>query len=311
MKLVRYHFASASAALLTFFMALHCFAPVIIHHGDGRVFRVTIKRGPTLFPKHPRVDEEVTFSAAAVSSQSRPLTYAWKFGDSTGETNGATETGSAEVTHTYKTPGYYRVRLSVTDDYRAYTGNTWLSYDAEDSGLLTIFVGCPAAPLNTANVTALIRKNEGVSDTVYFDTATPPHPTIGIGFNLDRRDARRALKTVGADYDSVMAGASLTFSQIDELFEADLQKAIRLGRAIVGGPAYDKLPEAAKEVVIDMTFNLNTKFREFRKMLHALRVGDLETAADELEDSEFFEQVGLRGPRLKLLLLNCGRASSN
>ena len=44
-----------------------------------------------------------------------------------------------------------------------------------------------------AEVQRRIGINEGYSSTVYMDSASPPNPTIGVGFNLNRSDARQAL----------------------------------------------------------------------------------------------------------------------
>jgi GH24 family phage-related lysozyme (muramidase) len=76
---------------------------------------------------------------------------------------------------------------------------------------------------------AFIAEHEGRVPYVYDDytgAAWKPggknkgDPTIGIGFNLARKDAREKLEAVGADYDKIMAGKEqLTNAQQDKLFE--------------------------------------------------------------------------------------------
>jgi len=50
----------------------------------------------------------------------------------------------------------------------------------------------------------MIAESEGNKPCMYKDTLG--HPTIGIGFNLDRSDAREKITSVGADYDNVKSG---------------------------------------------------------------------------------------------------------
>ena len=71
----------------------------------------------------------------------------------------------------------------------------------------------------------LIEQHEGRRAKVYLDTAG--HPTVGIGFNLDRADAGAKLSALGLDPGAVREGAvTLTDDQVDELFEPDLATAI-------------------------------------------------------------------------------------
>ncbi|MFG1899903.1 glycoside hydrolase family protein [Micromonospora carbonacea] len=127
---------------------------------------------------------------------------------------------------------------------------------------------------------------------VYVDTKG--HPTVGIGFNLDRADARARLAAVGANYDDVRAGrVNLTQVQITILFEQTIAEATTDAYALV--PNFDLLSTARQAVLIDMIFNLGrTGVAQFQDMLAALNRGDYETAASEMENSAWKQQMGTR-----------------
>jgi hypothetical protein len=55
--------------------------------------------------------------------------------------------------------------------------------------------------MDTSQAETRIAEYEGKRAHVYTDT--PGHPSVGIGFNLDRHGAKDALQAVGADYDKV------------------------------------------------------------------------------------------------------------
>ncbi|MBL0189316.1 MAG: glycoside hydrolase family protein [Candidatus Obscuribacter sp.] len=139
----------------------------------------------------------------------------------------------------------------------------------------------------------LIQRHEGRRAHVYMDTAN--HPTVGVGFNLDRADARTKLTAVGADYDAVRAGnADLTNTQIDRLFTDDLSAADTNSRQVVS--TFDALPARKKSVVTDMMFNLGrAKFSQFVNLINALEQHNYASAADEMENSAWYTQVGGRG----------------
>ena len=149
----------------------------------------------------------------------------------------------------------------------------------------------PAAdPL--ANGRAMTEQFEGRREHVYTDTLG--HPTVGIGFNLDRADARDRLAAVGADYDAVRAGtADLTDTQINALYAGDYAAARQKAADIVG-PGFYSLSQARQDVVTDMTFNMSSKVRGFNTMLNNLRSGDYSGAADAMLDSRWAHQVGNR-----------------
>jgi len=64
-------------------------------------------------------------------------------------------------------------------------------------------------------------------------------------------------------------------------------------------PWFAGLTSARQRVILNMAYNLGmTRLRGFKKMLSALDRGDYETAAVEMLDSKWAEQVGARSTRL-------------
>ncbi len=62
---------------------------------------------------------------------------------------------------------------------------------------------------------------------------------------------------------------------------------------------YDTLDESRKRVLIDMRFNLGpSRFRQFKKLIAAVKEKDFSRAADEMKDSNWYRQVGKRAETL-------------
>lgn len=131
---------------------------------------------------------------------------------------------------------------------------------------------------------------------VYNDTEG--HPTVGVGFNLDRADAREALTAVGADYDAVRAGrVALTDTQIDGLLDRTVNESVTIARDYFNG--FDQLNVTRQRVLADMAFNLGgPNLGEFQNLHDALGRGDYNGAADAMADSRWADQVGRRADRL-------------
>jgi GH24 family phage-related lysozyme (muramidase) len=138
--------------------------------------------------------------------------------------------------------------------------------------------------------------HEGVRNTVYKDTKGIP--TIGVGFNLTRKDAREKVEALGVDYDKVRAGKeSLTEDQIFELYKNDIQTAISDAKSIVSN--FDDLDRVRQRVMVDMAFNLgHARFSEFKATINAVERFDFEKAAEQMINSLWFDQVKTRGVRL-------------
>ncbi|MBC8176727.1 MAG: glycoside hydrolase family protein [Desulfobacteraceae bacterium] len=62
---------------------------------------------------------------------------------------------------------------------------------------------------------------------------------------------------------------------------------------------YDTLDESRKRVLIDMRFNLGpSRFRQFKKLIAAVKEKDFSRAADEMKDSNWYRKVGKRAETL-------------
>ncbi|BCJ34172.1 hypothetical protein Athai_16750 [Actinocatenispora thailandica] len=141
-----------------------------------------------------------------------------------------------------------------------------------------------------------LAQDEDSRPHVYTDTEG--HPTVGIGFNLDRGDARSRLAAVGADYDAVRAGTrDLTQDQINQLFRHDVGTAVTTARDYYAG--FDQLDPARQRVLANMAFNMGpATLGQFHQLHTALTNGDWNAAANAMQDSRWADQVGDRATRL-------------
>lgn len=129
------------------------------------------------------------------------------------------------------------------------------------------------------------------------------HPSIGIGFNLDKSGAREQIEALGLDYDKVYAGTqSLTEEQIDTLFAQDTKTAQDSARSYI--PDFDNLSPERQKALTDMTFNLGS-FSGWPKFVKAVNAGDWATAAKEAgtaadgtSTSKWVNQTGDRAKRI-------------
>ena len=87
------------------------------------------------------------------------------------------------------------------------------------------------ADLDREELKAQLVKHEGKKNHVYKDTEG--HPTIGVGFNLDRSDARAKIEALGLDYAKVKAGTQdLTDTQVYQLLDGDMDRAIADSKSV-------------------------------------------------------------------------------
>lgn len=140
-----------------------------------------------------------------------------------------------------------------------------------------------------------VRFNEGVRRTRYFDSLGIP--TVGVGFNLQRADARQKIVALGYDYDAVLDGSqSLSDAAVDSLLADDVEAAFASAARLVAN--FDALNDARQAVVVDMIFNLGAaSFMRFTGTIAAIEAADFARAAAQMADSKWARQVGGRARR--------------
>ncbi len=143
-----------------------------------------------------------------------------------------------------------------------------------------------------ARAMAFTEPFEGRRHRAYRDSTG--HATVGVGFNLDRPGAREDLARLlpAIDFTELKHGrVRLSDAQIDALLRHDIARAIETARREV--PNLDGLPDPARLIVIDMTFNLGS-LKAWPRFRAALAAHDFARAADEMHDSRWRRQTGRR-----------------
>lgn len=150
------------------------------------------------------------------------------------------------------------------------------------------------------DILSFVKKHEGYRTHVYRDSLGIP--TIGIGFNLTRPDARKIVQSVGAEYDAVLAGIDgLSEEQIKQIFAITIKIAYEDAKKWM--PNYDSLPKNIKLAILDLSFNMGyNRLSGFFKTKEYLLKKDYKAAANELMDSKWAKQVGNRAKSIFNLL---------
>jgi len=156
-------------------------------------------------------------------------------------------------------------------------------------------------------IKSLIQQHEGIHSTAYKDSKGIW--TVGIGFNLERPDARAIFKQLNLDYDKVFKQqVSLTPEQIVALFTVSLKIATQDAKKFM--PGFDTLPKNVKMVLVDLSFNLGySRLSKFVKTKQFIEQGNFKEAAQELLRSKWATQVGNRAKNLCQLLSSAGPSS--
>ena len=139
-------------------------------------------------------------------------------------------------------------------------------------------------------------KHEGLVLTVYQDTLGID--TIGIGRNLkDRGISDEELKDMGiASMDDVY---QYGITEIDAVYLATNDVEIVETELVRAHPCVDKLDSVRQLILMDMAFNMGVpRLCKFKNMWAAIHEDAFITAAKEMLDSRWANQVKLRATKL-------------
>jgi lysozyme len=121
--------------------------------------------------------------------------------------------------------------------------------------------------------------------------------TIGVGWNMDAWP-------LPADIDSYLrVRGEITEGMIDRLLDISITTATNNCRDIY--PGFDGFSETRRFALIDLCFNLGVNgLLKFKKAMAAIKIGDWNEAANQFCDSDWFTQVGVRGPEIVGMIRN-------
>ena len=128
-------------------------------------------------------------------------------------------------------------------------------------------------------------RHEGYIREIYLDSEG--YETFGVGHLVTELDVEHTWPV----------GTPVTDERILAVFEEDFLDALEDAESLVDG-LYNH-SDAVIRVLVNMAFNLGrTRLRQFKNMLAAIEARDYKKAADEMEDSKWYTQVGRRSKEL-------------
>lgn len=141
----------------------------------------------------------------------------------------------------------------------------------------------------------LIKRHEGTKYRPY--KCSQGLLTIGVGHNLDAAPLPRHMAA------QLAKSGFITPDMVEELFEMDLQSALRSCRRV--WPGFDGFSAARQNALADFMFNLGEggvkKFINTNKAINESRWDD---AAKGMQNSKWYKQVGNRSPEIVEMVKN-------
>lgn len=153
-----------------------------------------------------------------------------------------------------------------------------------------------------SNVLKRTKKYEGFRNDVYIDTVGKA--TIGYGTNLDNENISYGVQTLllktlrehlenGGTISKQWTGFFMPKGEAEAMLKLDLQE--RWEELLQRLPFVFQLPPLAKEILLDMCYNLGIgRLLKFKRFLAALQRNDYINAAIEMLDSRWAKQVKRR-----------------
>lgn len=164
-------------------------------------------------------------------------------------------------------------------------------------------LGLGAGKCSCKDIQSMVAENEGSRSCVYKDSLGIP--TIGIGFNLQRGDAKSILSGLGLDYNKVLSGKQcLSQAQITSVFNHDLAWAKAGAAKCI--PSFKSLPGCIQNVMIDMTFNMGaSSLCSWTTLKNDLAAKKYAAAASFIKGTLYCRQVGNRCTRNTNIISSC------
>ena len=143
--------------------------------------------------------------------------------------------------------------------------------------------------MNVEQLRLDLERDEGCVYEIYLDHLG--YPTYGIGHLVKEADPEHGQAV----------GTKVSKDRVRQVFNSDIESVIDdCNRSF---NAFEALPEAVQLVVSNMMFNLGLpKFSRFKKMIRAINLRDMQTAADEMIASRWYQQVTARARRLEAVM---------
>jgi lysozyme len=145
--------------------------------------------------------------------------------------------------------------------------------------------------MNIDKLREQLKIDEGVRYEIYNDHLR--YPTCGIGHLIVEGDEEHG-KPIGTE---------VSVDRVNELFDKDVSKFVEETKKVF--PDLEDKPEEVQQVAINMCFNLGEpRLSKFKKFIAAVNEENWETAAAEMLDSRWAQQVGERAVRLSKRILS-------
>lgn len=146
-----------------------------------------------------------------------------------------------------------------------------------------------------ADVKKMIIHHEGIRYRPYKDSLGLW--TVGVGHLIGDG------KTLPPEYDR-----EFTHDEVMQMFEKDYQHHKQAAEKI---PGYENVNDKGQGALIDLTFNMGPAwYKKWPNFTRNLKEGDTEGAAESLENSKWYTQVGRRAPTIVSLIRNSGEGGS-
>jgi GH24 family phage-related lysozyme (muramidase)/uncharacterized protein YcbK (DUF882 family) len=95
--------------------------------------------------------------------------------------------------------------------------------------------------------------------------------------------------------------------EVDDIFDKDYEYHEKAAKGI---PGYEKLSASGQAALIDLTFNMGPSwYKKWPTFTEQIKNGDIEGASSNLEGSDWYKQVGRRGPDV-VNALRSGKSAS-